>query len=140
MYFLTAAVIAAVPLACAWPATANNRPIASSYPDTACPWTDLQPLTHDEVVSNFYTLWGGNYDYLNKTFTPDVQLWQDRFPTGNGSAPLPVHDTKQMLDFVKASRADFEQYSFIDVFHFGVGNMVTMRWTLNATFSGSPTA
>lgn len=71
---------------------------------------------------------------------PSIQVYQDRFPTGNGSVPVPIGNASAFLDFVKLARADFETYAFIDDFHIGVENVVALRWTLNATFAGSSTA
>ena len=105
-----------------------------------CPWTNLAPLSHEQTVTNWYALWAGNYSALNSTVMPSIQVYQDRFPTGKGSAPLPIGNASAFLDFVKLARADFETYAFIDDFHFAVENMIALRWTLNATFAGSKTA
>ena len=100
----------------------------------------MTPQSHSEIVKNWYNLWAGDYSLLDQTVTPDVQIYQDRFPTGNGSIKFPIFNSSAVLDFVKTSRSSFETYSFIDDFHFGSENTLALRWTLNATFAGSKTA
>lgn len=112
------------------------QPTSKSIRSGDCLWTGTGKLSQEEIVQHWYTLWAGDYSYLNKTVTPNVQLYQDRFPTGNGSASLPVFDSSAMLSFVKTARTGFETYSFIDDFHYGVENLITLRWTLNATSAG----
>lgn len=105
-----------------------------------CHEVGISAQWRDTIVSNWATLWGGDYTYLNKTVAPDFQLYQDRFPTGNGSVSVPVDSSTAFLAFVKQTRADFSQYGFIDDLHFGEDNLVTYRWTLDATWAGSKTA
>ncbi|KAK3699776.1 hypothetical protein LTR37_016285 [Vermiconidia calcicola] len=140
MHLTIAAIALATSSVLALPSIYNTLPTTSTFPDTPCPWTDEVPLSHDEVIANWYNLWAGDFSLLDKTVMPDIQLWQDRFPTGNGSAALPIGNSEQFLGFVKSSRVGFEVYKFIDDFHFGVGNMIALRWTLDATFAGSETA
>ncbi|KAK0930958.1 hypothetical protein LTR48_006479 [Friedmanniomyces endolithicus] len=112
----------------------------SSYSSVPCPWTGTAPPSPSQIVSNWYTIWAGDYSVLNQIVLPNVQLYQDRFPQGgNGSAQFPIYNSSQFLEFVKEARADFETYSFIDDFHFGNGNTLALRWVLNATYAGSST-
>ena len=105
-----------------------------------CHEVGISAQWRDTIVANWFTLWGGDYSYLNKTVTPDFQLYQDRIPTGNGSVPVVVNNSSSFLAFVKDSRAGFEKYGFRDDLHFGEDNLVTVRWTLDAVFAGSKTA
>ena len=113
------------------------QPVVNAESSVPCPWTDTVYRSQEEIVTNWYALWDGDYSYLEKTVTPDVHLYQDRFPTGNGSVSLPIFDSDAMREFVKTSREGWESYSFIDDFHYGVDNLITLRWTLNATWGGS---
>jgi hypothetical protein len=70
---------------------------------------------------------GGDYTYLSKTVAPDFQLFQDCFPTDNGSVPFVVSNSSSLLQFVKDSRAGFEKYGFLDDLHFGEDNLLTLR-------------
>lgn len=112
-------------------ATALNAP---------CHEVGIAAQWRDTIVANWLALWAGDYTYLNKTVAPNFQLFQDRFPTGNGSVPFVINNSSSLLQFVKDSRAGFEKYGFLDDLHFGEDNLVTLRWTLNAVFAGSQTA
>jgi hypothetical protein len=70
---------------------------------------------------------GADYTYLSKTVAPDFQLFQDCFPTDNGSVPFVVNNSSSLLQFVKDSRAGFEKYGFLDDLHFGEDNLLTLR-------------
>ncbi|KAK3669744.1 hypothetical protein LTR78_010372 [Recurvomyces mirabilis] len=120
--------------------TSASNSNAGNAAGVPCPWTKLTPLSHEQVVTNWYALWAGNYSFLSSTVMPSIEVYQDRFPTGNGSAPLRIGNASAFLEFIKLARADFETYAFTDEFHFGVGNVIALRWKLNATFAGSSTA
>ena len=81
-------------------------------------------------------LWAGDYTYLNKTVSPNISVYQDLFPTANGSVPLIINNSTAMLRFIKQSRTYFSNYGFIDDMHFGEDNLIALRWTLNAVYMG----
>jgi hypothetical protein len=70
---------------------------------------------------------GEDYTYLSKIVAPDFQLFQDCFPTDNGSVPFVVNNSSSLLQFVKDSRAGFEKSGFLDDLHFGEDNLLTLR-------------
>jgi hypothetical protein len=105
-----------------------------------CHEVGISSQWRDTIIANWLALWAGDYTYLNKTVAPDVQVYQDRFPTGNGSVPSPINNSSSLLGFVKAARDGFDKYGFKDDLHFGEYNLVTLRWTLDAVFAGSKTA
>jgi hypothetical protein len=144
MIFLNPATLgsyAVLAVACTFAFPTNNAEQARSTETTdPCPCKGISPASREIVVSNWLKLWAGNYDYLNKTVTSDVQLYQDRFPTGTNSISMPIDNSSALLSFVKESRMTFETYCFVDDFHFGDDNLVALRWTLNATFAGSQKA
>ena len=144
MNFLNPATLgmcALIAAACSFAFPTNHVDKAKSTdPTNPCLCKGISPASRDSVVSNWLNLWAGNYTYLNKTVTPDVQLYQDRFPTGTNSISMPIDNSSALLSFVKESRMTFETYGFIDDFHFSDDNLVALRWTLNATFAGSQKA
>ena len=120
--------------------TSHVDMVKSTDATNPCLCKGISPASRDSVVSNWLNLWAGNYTYLSKTVTPDVQVYQDRFPTGTNSISMPINNSSALLSFVKQSRMTFETYGFIDDFHFGDDNLIALRWTLNATFAGSKQA
>ena len=97
----------------------------------------MSPEVRNNAVKNWLHLWAGDYSLVNETVTPDVRVYQDRFPLGHGSAPLPINNAEQFLNFVKSSRAPYTEYKFKDDLHFGEANFVALRWTLDAVWAGS---
>jgi len=83
---------------------------------------------------------GGRLHLPGQTAAPDVQVYQGRFPTGNGSAPFPINNSSSLIGFVKAARDGFDKYGFKDDLHFGEDILVTLHWTLDAVVAGSSTA
>ena len=144
MYFFNPATLgfcALIAPTCSFAFPTNHVNKAKSADATnPCLCKGISPASRDSIVSNWLNLWAGDYIYLNKTVAPDVQLYQDRFPTGTNSISMPIDNSSALLSYVKESRMTFETYGFIDDFHFGDDNMVALRWTLNATFAGSQKA
>ena len=138
---VTLGFCALIAATCSFAVPTNHVEKARSVDATSpCPCTGISPSSRDSIVSNWLHLWAGNYTYLSKTVTPDVQVYQDRFPTGTNSISMPINNSSTLLSFVKQSRMTFETYGFIDDFHFGDDNLIALRWTLNATFAGSKQA
>ena len=101
-----------------------------------CSQSGISAQWRDTIVDNWLQLWAGDYTYLNKTVSPNVLVYQDLFPTANGSVPLIINNSTAMLRFVKQSRTYFSKYGFIDDMHFGEDNLIALRWTLNAVYMG----
>ena len=105
-----------------------------------CHEVGISSQWRDTIIANWLAFGAGDYTFLNKIVAPDVQVYQDRFPTGNGSAPFPIGNSSSLIGFVKATRDGFDKYGFKDDAHFGEDNLVTLHWTLDAVFAGSSTA
>ncbi|KAF4628744.1 hypothetical protein G7Y89_g9404 [Cudoniella acicularis] len=115
---------------------------ARSPKDGADPANNLHFITkevRDHIADNYISLWDGNYDIINSTFSPDfTMLYQDRFPTGlgNGSVLSDVDSRAAFLAFVQRGRAAFSQYEFKVVRKFGEDNVIAIRWILDAVYKG----
>jgi hypothetical protein len=105
-----------------------------------CHEVGISSQWRDTTIANWLALWAGDYTYLNKTVAPDVQVYQDQFPTDNGSVPFPINNSSSLIGFVKAARDGFDKYRFKDDLHFGDDSLITLHWTLDAVFAGSSTA
>jgi hypothetical protein len=133
MHFFHFAVPALGLLLAATPAL-SDATSCGSEPPSGC--VDISPQWRETIVSNFYTLWGGDYSYLNKTFAPNVVEYQDRVPTGNGngSVPLIINNSTALLRFIMAGHAAYSTFRFEDDLHFGIDNLIAARWTLHAVY------
>ena len=117
-------------------ATRTNWGDDASGQGQDCSHSGISAQWRDTIVDNWLQLWAGDYTYLNKTVSPNILVYQDLFPTTNGSVPLIINNSTAMLGFVKQSRAYFSKYGFIDDMHFGEDNLIALRWTLNAVYMG----
>lgn len=80
---------------------------------------------------------------MSNQVMPDIALYQDRMPLGNGStAYLPINNVDQLLNFIMTSHAEFSEYNIIDQFNFvsPEGDKVAARWTLEGTIAENSTS
>ncbi|KAL7952227.1 hypothetical protein V8C34DRAFT_324100 [Trichoderma compactum] len=69
----------------------------------------------------------------NITFTPNVDLYQDRLPGSNGSIELPIGTSSEFINFVKMAHTGWNHYQIV-VRHVAFDEYnVVIRWALNAT-------
>lgn len=89
--------------------------------------------SQENATRNYIDTWNGDFSLENITFTPNVNLYQDRLPGFNGSIELPIGTSGEFIKFMKMAHTGWNHYQFV------VHNVafdkynVVIRWALNAT-------
>lgn len=89
--------------------------------------------SQENAAKNYIDTWNGDFSLENKTFTPNVNLYQDRLPGSNGSIELPIGTSGEFINFMKMAHTGWNHYQFVvHNIAFDKYNVV-IRWALNAT-------
>ena len=108
-------------------------------PDSYC--FEPSQAYNKKMVDNYLAVWQGEYQLLDSTFMPGMELIADRFPSpagfGNGSTPKDIHTSEEYLDFIKLARAGWDGYSFDVLRWAGNDHEIAVRWRLNAVMGSN---
>ncbi|KID94393.1 hypothetical protein MAJ_09633, partial [Metarhizium majus ARSEF 297] len=109
--------------------------IASLASASSCPGGDFIPnaVSQTIVAAGYIDMWNGHFNLENRTFAPDVVLYQDRRPGPNGSEELPVGSSAEFIEFMKLARFGWHHYEFVVRALAFEGYNLVIRWALNAT-------
>lgn len=97
------------------------------------------------IADNYLNLWNGDLSLINSTFSSEISVHIDRIPssTGVGSEFTKISTSQEFLDWVKSSRAGWDEYGFTKYKSAGEGSNVAVRWIMNgiigANFTQVPT-
>lgn len=109
--------------------------LAASSPSTAtssCCGSVPTRQHQQQIMEQYLDLWAGNYSLEHAILSPDVHLYQDRFPTGNRTRVVAPTSSREFVDFVKSSREGWKEYAFGLMNSAFDGYNVVIRWKLNA--------
>ncbi|KID63663.1 uncharacterized protein G6M90_00g064090 [Metarhizium brunneum] len=109
--------------------------IASLASASSCPGGNFKPNAESQtiVAASYVDIWNGDFSLENRTFAPDVVLYQDRLPGPGGSEDLPVGSSAEFIEFMRLARFGWNHYKF-DIRNLAFdGYNVVIRWALNAT-------
>ena len=91
----------------------------------------------DQIVTNYLTLWStADFSLLDIVASPNITVYQDRIPSGNGSASYPITNSTAFRDFIEVARVGFSSYQFVNMLNFGEDDLVAVRWQLQGVATG----